>query len=65
MPYMLWFHQRPTDGDRWAGAHVHAHMAPLYRAPGTPRFVAAGELGSGVYFNPIEPERAADALRRA
>ena len=65
MPYMLWFHQRPTDGGRWPTAHVHAHVAPLYRAAGTPRFVAAGELGSGVYFNPVEPARAADELRRA
>ena len=24
--------------------------------PGTPRFVAAGELGSGVFFNPVEPD---------
>ena len=65
MPYMLWFHQRPTDGGRWEAAHVHAHISPLYRAPATPRFVAAGELGSGVYFNPVEPERAAEELRRA
>ena len=65
MPYMMWLHQRPTDGDPWAAAHVHAHAAPLYRAAGTPRFVAAGELGSGVHFNPVEPARAADELRRA
>jgi len=65
MPYMLWVHQRPTDGQTWAVAHVHAHVAPLYRAAATPRFVAAGELGSGVYFNPVEPARAAEELRRA
>jgi UDPglucose--hexose-1-phosphate uridylyltransferase len=64
MPYMLWIHQRPTDGGPWDAAHVHVHVAPLYRAAGTPRFVAAGELGSGVYFNPVEPARAADELRR-
>lgn len=65
MPYMLWWHQRPTDGGSWSAAHVHAHVAPLYRAPGTPRFVAAGELGSGVFFNPVVPEDAAERLRRA
>jgi UDPglucose--hexose-1-phosphate uridylyltransferase len=65
MPYMLWFHQRPTDGGSWPAMHVHAHIAPLYRAPGTPRFVAAGELGSGVQFNPVEPDAAARALRQA
>lgn len=63
MPYMLWFHQRPTDGGTWPLAHLHAHIAPLLRSPGTQRYVAAGELGSGIYFNPIEPASAAAALR--
>jgi UDPglucose--hexose-1-phosphate uridylyltransferase len=65
MPLMWWWHQRPTDGGAWPAAHLHAHVAPLLRAPGTPRFVAAGELGSGVYFNPVEPSAAAAALRGA
>jgi UDPglucose--hexose-1-phosphate uridylyltransferase len=63
MPYMLWFHQRPTDGEDWAMAHVHAHVAPVFRKPGTMRYVAAGEVGSGVYFNPVDPEDAAKWLR--
>lgn len=65
MPYMLWVHQRPTDGADWPLAHLHVEVAPLYRAPGTPRFVAAGELGSGVYFNPVDPAEAAAMLRGA
>jgi len=63
MPYMMWWHQRPTDDGEWPLAHLHAHVAPLLRAPGTPRFVAAGELGSGVFFNPVAPEDAATKLR--
>ncbi len=63
MPYMLWVHQRPTDGRSWPKAHLHVHVAPLLRSPGTPRFVASGELGSGVFFNPVEPHLAAEALR--
>jgi len=63
MPYMLWWHQRPTDEGEWPLAHLHAHVAPLLRAPGTPRYVAAGELGSGVFFNPVLPEDAAAKLR--
>jgi UDPglucose--hexose-1-phosphate uridylyltransferase len=63
MPYMLWFHQRPTDGGDWPSAWLHLHVAPLYRSPGTPRFVAAGELGSHVYFNPVDPADAAARLR--
>lgn len=65
MPYMLWIHQRPTDGGDWPAAHVHVHVAPLLRAAATPRFVAAGELGSGQFFNPVEPADAAAALRDA
>jgi UDPglucose--hexose-1-phosphate uridylyltransferase len=65
MPYMLWIHQRPTDGANWPTAHLHLHVTPLLRSPGTPRFVAAGELGSGVYFNPVPPETAAAQLRDA
>ena len=63
MPYMFWWHQQPTDGGDWPTAHVHAHVAPLYRRQGTPRFVASGELGSGIFFNPVTPEDAAAALR--
>ena len=65
MPYMLWIHQRPTDGGEWPSAHVHVHIAPLLRAAATQRFVAAGELGSGTFFNPVEPATAAEALRKA
>ena len=63
MPYMMWIHQRPADGHAWPTAHVHVHVAAFFRAPGIPRFVAAGELGSGTYFNPVAPEVAAEHLR--
>ena len=62
MPYMLWVHQRPTDGGHWPLAHLHLHLAPAHRAPGLQRFVAAGELGSGVWFDPVVPEEAAARL---
>mgnify|MGYP001262313182 CR=1 FL=1 len=62
-PYMLWAHQRPTDGGRWPAAHIHLHVAPVWRAPGVVRYVAAAELGAGVFLNPVPPEDAAAALR--
>ena len=65
MPYMLWVHHRPTGGGPWPAAHVHVHVMPLYRAPGVTRFVASGELGSGIFFNPVDPVDAAEALREA
>jgi UDPglucose--hexose-1-phosphate uridylyltransferase len=64
-PYMLWIHQRPFDGGDWPGARVHVEIVSSWRAAGVTRYVAAGELGSGVYFNPLVPEEAAQALRDA
>jgi len=63
MPSMLWFHQRPTDGGEWPASHLHAHVAVPMRAPGVQRYVAAMELGSGRYTNPVVPEAAAAELR--
>jgi UDPglucose--hexose-1-phosphate uridylyltransferase len=64
-PYMLWIHQRPFDGGDWPHAKLHVEIVSPWRAPGVQRYVAAGELGSGVYFNPVAPEDAAQALREA
>jgi UDPglucose--hexose-1-phosphate uridylyltransferase len=65
MPYMLWFHQRPFDGRDHPDLRVHAHIAPLWRSAGVPRFVAAAELGAREYFNPVDPTDAAADLRAA
>ena len=65
LPYMLWIHQRPTDGGQWPEAHLHLHIVSPLRAPGVQRYVAAAELGSGAYTNPVVPEDAAAALRGA
>jgi UDPglucose--hexose-1-phosphate uridylyltransferase len=62
-PYMLWIHQRPFDGGDWPQAQLHVQIVSPWRARGVPRFVAAGELGSGCFFNPVAPEEAATALR--
>ncbi len=63
LPYMLWFHQRPFDGGEWDGPALHAHIVSPWRDAGVARFIAAGELGSGVFFNPVPPEVTAAALR--
>lgn len=64
-PYMLWVHQRPTDGGRWPRAHLHIHVTPLWRSPGVTRYVAGAELGAGILFNPVAPAEAAASLRAA
>ncbi len=63
MPRMMWIHQRPFDGGEWPIAHLHVHVHPLWRAPNTLRHVAAGELGSGTFINPVAPAAAAAELR--
>jgi UDPglucose--hexose-1-phosphate uridylyltransferase len=65
MPYMLWIHQRPFDGQDWPRARVHVHLNPLFRSAGTPRFVAAAEQGARVFNNPVDPDVAAAQLRAA
>ena len=55
IPYMLWIHQRPFDGGAWPQARLHVEIVSPWRAAGVPRYVAAGELGSGVFFNPVSP----------
>ena len=64
-PYMLWIHQRPFDGRDWPQARLHVEIVTPWRASGVARYVAAGELGSGVFWNPVAPEDAARALREA
>jgi UDPglucose--hexose-1-phosphate uridylyltransferase len=65
LPYMLWFHQRPFDGREWNGPALHAHLVSPWRDAGVVRYIAAGELGSEVFFNPVPPEVCAAALRAA
>jgi UDPglucose--hexose-1-phosphate uridylyltransferase len=64
-PYMLWIHKRPFDGGNWPQARLHVEIVTPWRASGVARYVAAGELGSGVFWNPVAPEDAAQALRDA
>jgi UDPglucose--hexose-1-phosphate uridylyltransferase len=64
-PYMLWIHQRPADGLDWPTAHLHLHLAPVRRARGTIRHLAAAEFGAGVFFDPVDPPDAAARLRAA
>ncbi|MFV0316145.1 MAG: galactose-1-phosphate uridylyltransferase [Microthrixaceae bacterium] len=67
MPYMMWIHQLPwephTGGPEADGPPVHLHIAAHLRAPGVPRYVAAAELGGGVFFDPVDPLEAARRLR--
>jgi UDPglucose--hexose-1-phosphate uridylyltransferase len=63
VPYMLWLHQRPCVTGDWPAAHLHLHLAPVLRGPGTVRHLASAEFGAGVFFDPVEPLEAAARLR--
>lgn len=62
-PYMLWIHQRPTDGGAWPWAHLHVEIVPFRRAKGVNRYVAGAELGSGIMINSVAATDAAANLR--
>lgn len=62
LPYMMWLNQAPrsthTDS-AWFNIEI---VSPM-RAPGVQRFVAAAEVATWEYFNPVRPEELAAALR--
>ena len=57
MPYMLWFHQRPTDGGDWPTAWLHAHVAPLYRSAGHAALRRRGRAGRPGVLQPGRSRR--------
>jgi len=64
LPYMMWLNQRPTvpsgtDDDAWFGIEI---VSP-WRSAGVQRFIAAAEVASEEYFNPVIPEDVAERLR--
>ncbi|ALA59235.1 galactose-1-phosphate uridylyltransferase [Nitrospira moscoviensis] len=61
MPYVMVFHQAPTDGKAHPEAHLHIECYPAYRMPGRLKYLAGSELGAGVFTSDTLPEaKAAD-----
>jgi UDPglucose--hexose-1-phosphate uridylyltransferase len=66
VPYMMWVNQRPRGGGpAYDSAWCHVELVSPWRAPGVPRFIAAAEVATSEYFNPVVPEALAEALRGA
>lgn len=63
LPYMMWFHQRPTNGGEWPDAWLHLEIVSPWRSAGTARYIAAAEVACEEYFNPVVPEELAARLR--
>jgi UDPglucose--hexose-1-phosphate uridylyltransferase len=62
-PYVMVFHQAPTDGEPHPEAHVHVEFYPPYRMPGRLKYLAGSELGAGVFTADTLPETKAAELR--
>ena len=62
-PYILAFHQAPTDGAAHPEAHLHAEFYPPFRMPGRLKHLAGSEIGAGVFTADTLPEQKAEELR--
>lgn len=62
-PYVMVFHQAPTDGAPHPEAHLHIEFYPAYRMPGRLKYLAGSELGAGLFTADTLPEEKAAELR--
>ena len=62
-PYLMVFHQAPTDGQPHPEAHLHAEIYPAFRRPGRLKYLAGTELGAGMFANDCLPEDKAAELQ--
>jgi UDPglucose--hexose-1-phosphate uridylyltransferase len=61
-PYIMAFHQAPTDGRHHPEAHVHVEFYPAYRMPNRLKYLAGSEAGAGVFTADTLPEEKAKEL---
>jgi UDPglucose--hexose-1-phosphate uridylyltransferase len=63
MPYLLVFHQAPSDGLDHPEAHLHIEILPYLRMPGRLKYLAGSEIGAGAFTADTLPEEKAAELR--
>jgi UDPglucose--hexose-1-phosphate uridylyltransferase len=59
MPYILSFHQAPSDGRAHPEAQLHVQIYPAYRMPNRLKYLAGSEIGAGTFTADTLPERTA------
>jgi UDPglucose--hexose-1-phosphate uridylyltransferase len=64
-PYVMVFHQAPTDGSAHPGYHFHVQIHPPLRRPGLLKYLAGPEIGGGNFLNDTAPEDKAAELQAA
>jgi UDPglucose--hexose-1-phosphate uridylyltransferase len=62
-PYILAFHQAPTDGKDHPEAHLHAEFYPAFRMPNRLKYLAGSEIGAGVFTADTLPEQKVEELK--
>jgi UDPglucose--hexose-1-phosphate uridylyltransferase len=62
-PYVMVFHQAPTDGAPHPEAHFHVEFYPALRMPSRLKYLAGSELGAGVFTADTLPEDKARELQ--
>jgi UDPglucose--hexose-1-phosphate uridylyltransferase len=62
-PYVMVFHQAPTDGGPHPGFHFHIQIHPPLRKPGLLKYLAGPEIGAGNFLNDTDPDEKAAELR--
>lgn len=63
-PYVMVFHQAPTDGKPHPEAHLHVELYPPLRMPNRLKFLAGSEIGAGAFTADTLPEDKAEELRK-
>jgi len=63
-PYMMCFHQKPTDRMDYSCYQFHIEFYPPLRNEKTQKFNASSETGSWTHGNPTSPEEKAKELRK-
>jgi UDPglucose--hexose-1-phosphate uridylyltransferase len=62
-PYVMVFHQAPTDGEAHPEAHLHVEFYPPYRMRDRLKYLAGSEIGAGVFTADTDPDRTAAELQ--
>ena len=62
-PYIMVFHQAPTDGRAHPEAHLHVEFYPAFRMPNRLKYLAGSEAGAGVFTADTLPEDKAAELQ--
>lgn len=62
-PYVMAWHQAPTDKKPHPEAHVHVEFYPAYRMAGRLKYLAGSEIGAGVFTADTFPEEKVKELQ--